>query len=236
MLGQLHKPLSALIFHFSQYTSRISFRPCEAAYLGCPNQSFSDHPCVAPVNVLVAPSNYHNLRQSYGQIPGVRVYPFKLRPRDLNVSSMLTMMSVDQTSTQPLYVGTITKILRDMASTSANNFDYRRFKRLLFDAKLTKMQIAPLEQRLELLESFLNLDDSAPSWDFRSGGATIIDLSCPFVDPNMACVLFNIGMSLYLESGLTTGKVIAMDEAHKVSPFSRFILTTLPFYCNLLIT
>lgn len=217
MLGQLHTPLSALIFHFSQYTSRVSFRPCEAAYLGCPNQSFPDHPCVAPVNVLVAPSNYHNLRQSYGQIPGVRVYPFKLRPRDLNVSSMLTLMSVDQTSSQPLYVGTITKILRDMASASAKDFDYRRFKRLLSEANLTKGALAPLEQRLDLLESFLNLNDSAPSWDFRSGGATIIDLSCPFVDPNMACVLFNIGMSLYLESGLTTGKVIAMDEAHKVS-------------------
>lgn len=235
MLGQLHKPLSALIFHFSQYTSRISFRPCEAAYLGCPNRSFPDHPCVAPVNVLVAPSNYHNLRQSYGQIPGVRVYPFKLRPRDLNVSSMLTLMSVNQTSTQPLYIGTITKILRDMASTSANDFDYRRFKQLLFDAKLTNMQLVPLEQRLELLESFLNLDDSAPSWDFRSGGATIIDLSCPFVDPNMACVMFNIGMSLYLESGLTTGKVIAMDEAHKVSPLPESF-TTLTFYCIVLIT
>ena len=45
---------------------------------------------------------------------------------------------------------------------------------------------------------------------------TIIDLSCPFVDANMACVLFNIGISLYLESGLTTGKIIAVDEAHKV--------------------
>ena len=103
-----------------------------------------------------------------------------------------------------------------MASTSVHGFDYARFKRHLGNANLSKMQLAPLQQRLDLLESFLNLEDSAHSWDFRSGGATIIDLSCPFVDPNMACVLFNIGISLYLELGLTTGKVIAMDEAHKV--------------------
>lgn len=45
---------------------------------------------------------------------------------------------------------------------------------------------------------------------------SIIDLSWPFVDANMACVLFNIGITLYLESDLTSGKVIAINEFHKV--------------------
>ena len=223
ILGPLRKPLSALVFHFSQYTSHVSFRPCEAAFLACPSRQLPSHPCVATVNILVAPSNYHNLQASYAQIPGVNVQPFRLRPRDLNVSTMLTLMAVDQSQSAPLYIGQITKILREMASTSYNGFDYARFKRHLQGSKLSRGQQGPLQQRLELLESFLVLDDSAPSWSFEGGGVTVIDLSCPFVDANMACVLFNIGLNLYLESGLTTGKVIAIDEAHKVRPMRNLL-------------
>lgn len=126
-------------------------------------------------------------------------------------------MSVDQSQSAPLYIGQVTKILREMAPSFSNGFDYARFKRRLLESKLSKAQKGPLEQRLELLESFLVLNDSTPSWHFESASATIIDLSCPFVDANMACMLFNIGLTLYLESGLNTGKVLAVDEAHKVS-------------------
>lgn len=180
MLGDLRRPLSALVFHSSQYTSQLSFRPCEAAFLGCPNRQFPTHPSVAPVNILVAPSNYHNLQVSYAQIPGVNVQPFRLRPRDLNVSSMLTLMSVDQSQSAPLYIGQITKILREMASTSSQTFNYAEFKRRLEGSKLSGAQRGPLQQRLELLESFLILDDSIPSWNFECVSATVIDLSCPF--------------------------------------------------------
>ncbi len=33
ILGSLRRPLSALVFHFGQYISRLTFRPCEAAFL-----------------------------------------------------------------------------------------------------------------------------------------------------------------------------------------------------------
>ena len=229
MLGNLRKQLSALVFHFCQYTSHVSFRPCEAAFLACPSQQFPSHPCVVPVNILIAPSNYQKLHTSYAQIPGVSVRPFRLRPRDLNVGSILTLMSVDQSQSAPLYIGQVTKILRETASTSPEGFNYIQFKRRLQGSKLSKAQQGPLQQRLELLESFLILDDSAPSWNFESGGVTIIDLSCPFVDANMACVLFNVGISLYLESGLSTGKVIAIDEAHKVRLSRNLISATVYF-------
>lgn len=216
VLGILHKGLSALVFHFGQFTSPSSFRPCEAAFLAYPNREFPNHPSVTSVNVYVAPSNYHNLKASYGHIPGVHVQPFKLRPSDLNVGSMLSLMLVDQSASTPLYIGQVTKILREMASTSSAGFNYIEFKRRLEASKLSRAQQVPLQQRLELLESFIVADDSIPACNFEDGGLTIIDLSCPFVDANMACVLFNIGVGLYLESGLTIGKVIAVDEAHKV--------------------
>ena len=216
MLGNLQRPLSALVLHFGQYSSRLSFMPSEVAFLACPSRLFPSISCVAPMNVLVAPSNYYNLKSSYEQIPGVNVQGFRLRPRDLNVGSILDLMSVDQSQSAPLYISQVTKILRELASTSPNGFDYAEFKRRLERSPLTRAQQGPLRQRLDLLESFLVADSSAPSWNFESGGVTVIDLSCPFVDANMACILFNIGIRLYLESGLTTGKVIAIDEAHKV--------------------
>ena len=43
------------------------------------------------------------------------------------------------------------------------------------------------------------------------------------MDVNIACILFNIGIRLYLESGLGTGKVIVVDEAHKVRLVYSFI-------------
>lgn len=125
-------------------------------------------------------------------------------------------MSVSQTQAAPLYMGIVTKILRTMASESGDSFKYPEFRRRLDEAGLDKKQEEFLNQRLDLLESFLDLDGSTASTDFPGGEITIIDLSCPFVDASTACVLFKIGMGLYLESDPNTGKVIVLDEAHKV--------------------
>jgi hypothetical protein len=215
-LGLLQSPLSALVFHFGQYTSRLSFRPCEAAFLAYPHPLFRECSGITSVNILAAPSNYHNLKDSYRQIPGVMVRPFKLRTKDLNIRSMLALMSVDQTQTTPLYMGQVTRILREIATASVGDFSYKAFKTALQSCVLSRDQRAFLQQRLELLESFLDLEDSAVEHKFEAGSITIIDLSCSFVDANTACALFNIYMSTYLESDPIVGKVIAVDEAHKV--------------------
>jgi hypothetical protein len=194
----------------------LNFKPSEAAFLAFPSPQFSNHPMVASVNVLVSPSNYLFLSPLYKQIPGVTVQPFKLRSRDLNIGTMLTLMSVDQTQAAPLYMGQVTKVLREMASESSGNFHYLDFKRRLDEVDLDRKQREFLNQRLDLLESFLDLENSTASPAFEAGGVTIIDLSCPFVDANLACILFKIGVDMYLESGSTTGKVIVVDEAHKV--------------------
>ena len=54
------------------------------------------------------------------------------------------------------------------------------------------------------------------TWDFEPGGLTIVDLSCPFVDENAACALFTICLQLFLEKREEVGRVVALDEAHKV--------------------
>lgn len=97
----------------------------------------------------------------------------------------------------------------------------------------------PLKQRLDPLESFMvsahadgyTMKDTKPQQQSqkpkeskakgtnrepRSGQLTIVDLSCPCVTAEMACSLFNICLSLFLEQKADdVGRVIALDEAHK---------------------
>lgn len=168
------------------------------------------------VTVLVAPSNFHRLRDAYAQIPGLSVEPFKINASDLNVRNILTLMAVNQGSEPPLYIQGITRILREMAIESPEPFSYSRFKARLSKETFSREQRAPLEQRLNLLEQFLDESGQSPKLDLEPGTLAIIDLSCPFVDHNLACILFEISMSIYLESSSSIGKVVAMDEAHKV--------------------
>ena len=216
MLGVLQKPLSALVFHYDEASSHMNFKPSEVAFLASPNPSFPNQPRVSKINVLVSPSNYLTLQPLYSQIPGVTVQPFKLHPKNLNIDTMLTLMSVDTSGSTPLYLSQVTKILRDMATNSSKAFNYLNFKRQLDATNFDRKQNDFLNQRLDLLESFLDLRNSTPIPAFEAGTVTIIDLSCPFVDVNTACVLFKIGASLYRNSNATTGKLIAVDEAHKV--------------------
>ena len=157
------------------------------------------------------------MTQAYSQIPGVVVRCLKFRAKDLNIGSILSLMSVTSTGTVPLYIQQVSKILRDMASDGMSDFDYSLFKQLLKATQFSPDQSRPLEMRLGLLESFLLLDDAQEPMEFEPGEVTIIDMSCPFLDEPTACVLFDICLGLYLgDRGSQIGKVVALDEAHKV--------------------
>ena len=54
------------------------------------------------------------------------------------------------------------------------------------------------------------------AWSFEPGSLTIVDLSCPFVDEGTACALFNICLPLFLKDRAQAGRIVALDEAHKV--------------------
>lgn len=53
--------------------------------------------------------------------------------------------------------------LPEMASTSPNGFDFSKFEQHFQKSYVTSAQQGLLQRRLELLESFLIPDDSAPS-------------------------------------------------------------------------
>ncbi|CAJ2511286.1 Uu.00g069110.m01.CDS01 [Anthostomella pinea] len=218
-LGRLPRPLTGVVFHYDTFISDLSGTPCEAAYLAS-NRNVK-------VRVLCAPTNIRTMRQTYSRLPGVNVEELRLKESDLNTKRMLDLMAVGAGG-MPLYMHVIQRLLRDMRIDQQNtghHFNYTKFKLLLQNENLTPMQSVPLHQRLETLESFMvkpqaSRGSQVPSrgtdWTPVAGQLTIVDLSCPCVTSEMACSLFNICLSLFLEQkqpGL--GRVVALDEAHK---------------------
>lgn len=101
--------------------------------------------------------------------------------------------------------------------------DYRDFKRRILAKDLTPAQLGPLSLRLDLLESFIAAPSSnsrrtakGNDWTSSPGKLIIVDLSCPFVDADTACALFDMCLGVFLEQKMDTGRVIALDEAYKV--------------------
>ena len=90
-LGRLPNPLTGIVFHWDKFASPKGYQPCEAAYL-CSKG--------IPVTVLVSPSNYTAMKETYENLalaqgskpPKVR--PLLLREKHLNVGRMMKLMAV----------------------------------------------------------------------------------------------------------------------------------------------
>jgi hypothetical protein len=214
-LGKLQSPLSALVFSYGPFSGDGSgYNISEAAFLAAAHPKMPGGAHVKKVNVFVSPSNYVRISKLYLRLPNVTVTPFKLKPWNLDIDIMLTLMNVSESGEAPLYMAQVTQILRTMAS-AGGPFNYMAFKATLKQQRFNPVQVNMLQMRLNLLESFLDLNNTCAEPQFKPGEVTIMDMSCPFVDPNTACILFRIGLQRYLQSD-SSGKMIVLDEAHKV--------------------
>lgn len=227
LLGVLKRPLSALVLRYDPFATRQAFRVCEAVYLASIQHVFPPEPRVRSVTVLVSPFNYHTMRKIYGNLnlPNVIVRPFKLRSRDLTCGKVEEFMKPYYSSHKEFDMSHARQILREMSLLS-DVFDYEKFKAQVH--KTPEFQKNIPGELLQTLEAFLNIpadtmiEDNQQYHgylgDIDPGTLTIVDLSCPFVDKNMACILFNIYIEEFLASKKSTGgKVLAFDEAEKVS-------------------
>jgi hypothetical protein len=142
--------------------------------------------------------------------------PFRLKAKTLDIGALRTLMAVDEKSAVPLYMATVEAILRDIATKSIDGcMNYIEFKRRLAKEDFDSKQINMLKMRINLLESLLDMNGTAPMPDFKPGEVTIIDLSDPFLTPSTACILFKLGLEQFLQSN-APGKMVVLDEAHKV--------------------
>ncbi|KAI1537805.1 ATPase [Pyrenophora tritici-repentis] len=213
-LGKLENPLSALVFSYGHFNGDgVGFSISEAAFLASPEAGVPGAANVKKVHVLVSPSNYVRISKLYLRLPNVSVTPFRIKPQNLDINTMLTLMNVNESEETPLYMAQVTQILREM-STAGGPFHYETFKLHLKKQKFSPTQTNMLRMRLNLLESFLDMKNTFSETQFLPGEIVIMDMSCPFVDANTACVLFEIGLQQYLQSK-STGKIIVLDEAHK---------------------
>ena len=223
-----------MVFHYSPITDAATYRACEVAYLGTRNSNLAmsetnEPPKLAiPITILVSLSNFRKMASLYRRLPNVHVKPLLFRHKDLNIRSMQALMAIDDTKVSPLYMKVVNQILRDIAINSKGDFDYARFKSEMKRQKLNQAQREMLNLRMNLLESFIGDDDSPTGMEAREGEITIVDLSCPFVDRDTACVLFSICMESYLGSSPhVRGKIVALDEAHKVILLMTKVLSNL---------
>ena len=227
-LGALPKPLTGLLFHYDSHTSSFGGQACEAASL-CSSG--------IDVTVLVSPTNLEDMTSLYENLPGLAasgrkptVEPLLLDQNYLNAERLMTLMSAGNSEgPMPLYMQSMLQILREMALVPKRKpgIDYIEFKKRVLAKDLTPAQLSPLKLRLQLLESFiavpikgLKQEKIGNSWIPSSSKLTIVDLSCPFVDSDTACGLFEMCLGVFLEQKMDIGRVVALDEAHKVCPYS----------------
>lgn len=89
----------------------------------------------------------------------VKIEPLQIDPSDLNTKRMLDLMAVNQDDgSMPLYLHTLYRILREMRIKQQKNgtkFDYQRFTSRLKEESMSPGQLGPLNQRLDLLGSFM---------------------------------------------------------------------------------
>ena len=236
--GKLPVPMAGVIFHCDIHSA---FSPCEAAFLA---SQIRVNVLVSPNSIWDMKKVYAKV-PGWGE--NLNVYPLLLRDDHLNARRMKSLMAVDEKEgAQPLYMQvlkmekpiqppiltafqTITRILRELAveRQTTTTMDYESFKwRLNDEDSLTDGQKRPMTQRLQLLESFLETHSNKKLkpmkakfdvFDPAAASLTIVDLSDPLVDESFACVLFEICLALFLQGEIVRGRVVALDEAHKVS-------------------
>lgn len=216
-IGVSHKALSGLVLHFGDGGS--TSLPCEAAFMG--HGSYIDGARPPKIKVFVSRSSLARMRRVYSVLGDkVVVEPLRFSESELDAESILSMMAVGSMSdSAPLYMQRILSILRDLGES----FTYKRFLREVDKAKkdMSSMQTPPLDQRMVLLKAYVDAYADPAMTRFKAGQLTVVDLSDPFVDPTVACALFEIVTRLFVRADVNTGKVLVVDEAHKYLSLNR---------------
>lgn len=225
-LGSLPHPLTAMVYHYDPQAS-MAGQVCEAVYLCSPS---------VEVRVLVSPTSYHRMAKLYGNLkdlsPGctVVVEPLILKQEYLNVERVMAFMAATHNGEGlPLYMHSVLRVLREMAlePNAKPGIDYQDFCARVDMLGFSPGQKMPLGLRLDLLEEFIEAPTpkitlkqrprkKGNDWEPVPGRLTIIDLSCHFLDVSTACTLFDIHLGVFLEQKLDIGRLVALDEAHKV--------------------
>lgn len=97
-------------------------------------------------------------KRTYSRL-NLEVQPLQLKDSDLNTKRMLDLTVNREDASILLYIHIIHRILREMRmdqQLSGEYFDYNKFKARIDNADLAPAQLAPLHQRLSVLQIFMS--------------------------------------------------------------------------------
>jgi hypothetical protein len=114
------------------------------------------------------------MQQIYGDLP-VKVRPLYLRPHQINAERLLSLMHLEENGQMPLYGHAIMTELRTMG---VDDFSLNRLKEGIAKLGLNAAQQQMLQQRFNILESFVLQSDSDWSFSsyFKPGQLVLVDL------------------------------------------------------------
>ena len=227
----LHNKMTTLICHYDPDLRNY----CEAATLALHDSS--------NVHIIVPPDVYFDRKKFYSDLPRVKIHPLLFNFRNLSVEHMRKLMTVEA-GDNILYMNVLKNTLRKHQKEGTQFSSIRELENELLKKDLQKQQIAPLKQRITLLQSLLageqeneKVKQDAQSnktflEDIRSlfkekGAVIILDLSNPFMDQGEACGVFNILVDMFVQYPLDHGKVLCFDEAHKFLSKSNELANTI---------
>ncbi|KAG1825175.1 hypothetical protein EV424DRAFT_1320312, partial [Suillus variegatus] len=219
-IGSLQQSLAGLVLHFGE--GGVGSLPSEAAWVGIPSTEGVRMP---KVRVFMSKSSLNTMKSIYALLgKNVEVVSLLFNETELDAQAFLSMMAVGSSDSAPLYIQIVLSILRDLG----DSFSYKLFMDRLDKEKksFNPAQVASLEQRLALLNSFMVSTSPQPA-TFGSktyaniSGSRTIDLSDPFIDTGSVCGLFEIITRLFMRAEVETGKVLVVDEAHKYLSINR---------------
>jgi len=144
--------------------------------------------------------------------------------RKLTASQLKSLMRIANNDEMPLYMSRMLDILRRIQK-SGKIIPFGDFKSLIQEENFLKQQSAPLEMRLQILESFLKESDQNMSLNFDSislselfltpNTIVVSDLTDPMLSPQEASGVFQVLLSQFLSLDSKNGKLVVFDEAHK---------------------
>jgi hypothetical protein len=183
-LRVLQSPMSALVFSYGQSQTGLGgFDVSETVHLAASRPDFPGH-CVEIMTVMVSPTNLA-MRICYeNQGRDIRVLPFWVNAKTLDISVLRTLMAVDDKAVI-LYMAQVESVLSEIGASSRDgSLDYKFFKDKLLQKEFDTVQSRTLKQRLDLLESFLDLSGNAAEPQYLPGEMIIMDLT----DPNLTAI------------------------------------------------
>lgn len=214
-INQLPKPLSSVIFH---YSNTMDYQP-EYLSLRYPNSEqkqveqlnlrYGAQPqCLSDVILLVPDSKLPERKREF---PNVEVFPLKFSASELQVSHWRFLMGA--VGNQAVYIRQLQRIMRTLGS----NICLQALRDGIDTASLPDHLKDLAHMRLEFAADYI--DDQYRIKDLiKPGRLLIVDLRDEFIEKDEALGLFVVLLQLVAEAqsdGERFNKLVVFDEAHK---------------------